>query len=117
MPDRLGNRVRLLHIQDAIMQIETYVKDVSFDEFESNAMMKDACLRQLSIIGEACNRLSDELKVTRPEIEWRKVIRLRNIVIHQYFGVDLEIVWDVIQYRLSELKAGVETLLADFERQ
>jgi len=117
MPDRLGDKVRLLHIKDSIKKIEDYVNGVRFDEFESNSMMTDACIRQLSVIGEACNRLSDELKTSKPEIDWRKIVRLRNIVIHQYFGVDHEIIWDVIQHNLSELKNCVETILEDLERE
>jgi len=116
MPDRLGDKVRLLHIQDSIKKIEDYVNGVGFDEFESNSMMTDACIRQLGVIGEASNRLSNELKATKPEIDWRKIVRLRNIVIHQYFGVDQEIIWDVIQQKLTELKNGVAMMLEDLER-
>jgi len=76
----------------------------TFEDYESNSMMKDACVRQLGIIGEACNRVSEEVKDANQEIEWRQIIGLRNIVIHQYFGVDDQLIWDVIQHNLPDLK-------------
>lgn len=112
MPDRLGDKTRLLHIIDSIKKIEDYVESVDYEAFELNSMMKDACIRQLGVIGEASNRLSKELiEDNRNNVEWKKIIRLRNIVIHQYFGVDEEIVWDVIQHKLPELKQKVTTIL------
>ncbi|GAB4110450.1 MAG: hypothetical protein OHK0057_08530 [Thermoflexibacter sp.] len=62
MSDRLGDKVRLQHIADAIIEIRNYTQGVSFEDFVSNSMMKNACIRQLEVIGEASSRISDELK-------------------------------------------------------
>ncbi len=111
MPDKLGDRARLMHIIDSIEKIESYVEDSEYEDFEDNSMMKDACIRQLGIIGEASNRISDEIKNVNQEIEWRQIIGLRNIVIHQYFGVDNQVIWDIIQYNLPNLKSNTIRIL------
>jgi len=116
MPDKLGDKVRLQHIIDSISKIETYVLAATFQDYESNSMMKDACVRQLGIIGEACNRISEEVKDANQEIEWRQIIGLRNIVIHQYFGVDDQLIWDVIQHNLPDLKQVAEKILSSLNR-
>lgn len=111
MPDKLGDKARLLHIIDSIEKIETYILGSEYEEFESNSMMKDACIRQLGIIGEASNRISEELKESNEEIEWRQIIGLRNIVIHQYFGVDDQVIWGIIQHNLPDLKLNTKRIL------
>jgi uncharacterized protein with HEPN domain len=70
MPDKLGDKARVLHILDAIEEIFTYTTNVEFNEFKHHSMMKDACIRQLGIIGEACNRISDERKKAFSDIPW-----------------------------------------------
>ncbi len=70
--------------------------DYTFDEFLNNAMCVDAVVRNFEIIGEASNHLSVEFKSDNLEVEWRKLIDFRNILIHNYFGVNYEILWDII---------------------
>jgi uncharacterized protein with HEPN domain len=113
MPDRLGDKIRLQHISDAIAEIKNYVKGVSFDEFLANSMMKNACIRQLEIIGEASSRISDELKNEHKEVAWRPIIGLRNLLIHEYFGVDENVVWDVVENNLPELETQVLAIIAE----
>lgn len=111
MPDELNDKVRLLHALESITKINEYVGDIDLESFQSNSMMKDACIRQLGIIGEACNRISEEIKSDNPKIEWRQIIGLRNIVIHQYFGVDDRVIWDILQFELPDLKVKLEIIL------
>ena len=111
MPDKLGDRARLMHIIDSIETIESYVGDSEYENFENNSMMKDACVRQLGIIGEASNRISEEIKGANQEIEWRQIIGLRNIVIHQYFGMDDQVIWDIIQHNLPNLKSRIISIV------
>ncbi|SFF04912.1 HepT-like ribonuclease domain-containing protein [Thermoflexibacter ruber] len=92
MSDRLGDKVRLQHIADAIIEIRNYTQGVSSKDFVSNSMMKNACIRQLEVIGEASSRISDELKNEYIEVAWRQIIGLRNLLIHEYFGVDENVV-------------------------
>lgn len=111
MKNRAGDTARLNHILDAISDIQSYIKDINFQEFESNSMVFNACLNQLTTIGEAANHLSDELKNNLNKVEWREIIDLRNVLIHEYFGIDLKIVWDIIKTDLPILKKHIKESL------
>lgn len=74
-------------------------------------MLRFAIERQLEIIGEAVNHLTDEIKSNNPDIEWRKVTAFRNFIIHGYFGVDLELVWDIVVNKIPPLRLVVERML------
>jgi len=111
MSDKLGDQIRIRHVIDAISEIENYTKDSSYKDFSENSMMQNACIRQLGIIGEACNRISDNIKAENTDIEWKAIIGLRNIVIHQYFGVDIHVIWEVIELELPKLKRQMVNLI------
>ncbi len=87
-----SDTVRLLHILDAIREIFSYTNNVSKDEFKTNSMIFYATIKQMEIIGEAANNLSDEIREKHDEIEWRLIVGLRNLLVHEYFGIDAEIV-------------------------
>jgi uncharacterized protein with HEPN domain len=112
MTDRLGDKVRLQHVLDAISEIETFTKNADFADFSSNSMLFSACVRQLEIVGEAVNRLSDELIANNPDVEWRKVTGLRNMLIHEYFGIDDKLIWSVIQKNIPDLKNKVDKIVS-----
>jgi len=76
-------------------------------------MIQDGVIRNLEVIGEAVKNLPPHLKRRHPKIPWRSITALRNVLIHEYFGVDLEIVWRVVQRRIPALKAHVSTMLGD----
>jgi len=115
MQDSLGDKVRLLHIVDAINEIESYIQGVDFDSFVKNSMMFNASLRQLEVIGEASNRLSEKLLNNNSAIPWARIIGLRNLVIHEYFGIDDLTIWNVITINLPDLKNAVLILLENME--
>lgn len=104
--------IYLKHIHDAICKIETYTSG-GRQIFLKRPMVQDAVIRNLEIIGEAVRNLPVELRHQHPSISWRSIRALRNVLIHEYFGVDLEIVWRVVNKRLPLLKRHVESLLAD----
>ncbi|MCE7069004.1 DUF86 domain-containing protein [Dyadobacter sp. CY327] len=106
------DKARLFHIIEAIHYIETFIEGKVKDDLYNDPMLRFAIERQLEIIGEAANHLSDELKLTNPEIEWRKVIAFRNFIVHEYFGIDLELVWDIIANKIPLLKMVVERMNA-----
>lgn len=111
MRSNLGDEARLRHILDAISEIQTYVKDTDIDEFINNSMKKFATVKQLEIIGEAANHISEEIKVKHPEIKWREIVGLRNILIHEYFGVDEYVVWGIITQDIPTLKTHIERII------
>jgi uncharacterized protein with HEPN domain len=74
-------------------------------------MLRFAIERQLEITGEAANHLSEKTKLDNPEIEWRKVTAFRNFIVHEYFGVDLELVWDIVANKVPGLKVVVDRML------
>ena len=111
MKNSLGDRVRLQHIQDAILEIVTYTKDISFGEFKSNSMILFASVKQLEIIGEAANNVTKHFQNIYNEIEWRTIIGLRNLLVHEYFGIDEEIVWGIIKEDIPKLQKEVKQIL------
>lgn len=100
----------LQHVLDAIRKIERYAA-VGYDEFMAASHWQDAVIRQLEIIGEAVKRLSSEVVDRRPDIPWRRIAGMRDVLIHDYMGVDLEAVWQVTQHNIPELRQAVEQLL------
>src|SRR3972149_1512062 len=107
--------VYLKHILDAIARIESYTGQ-GRKAFLQNTMVQDAVIRNLEVIGEAVRQLPADLRQRYPHIPWRSITALRNVLIHEYFGVDLEIVWRVVQRRIPTLRRHVEGLLAKGKR-
>lgn len=108
-----GDRARLLHILEAIQHINSFISRKVKDDIYDDPMLRFAIERQLEIIGEAANHLSDELTFSRPEIEWRKIVAFRHFIAHEYFGIDLELVWDIVINKLPPLYNTVSELLTD----
>ena len=108
-----GDKARLLHILEAIQYIHSFVEGKLKDDIYNDPMLRFAIERQLEIIGEAANHLSDQLKSTRPDIEWRKIVAFRNFVAHEYFGIDLELVWDIVINKIPPLESTVSQLLSE----
>ncbi|MFO7791543.1 MAG: DUF86 domain-containing protein [Candidatus Saliniplasma sp.] len=102
-------------ILDSMNKIINYTANKSFEEFRSNSMAVDAVLRNLEVIGEASTNIPMEMKDDNPDIPWRRMVGLRNIVIHEYFGVDLKIIWRVSTIDIPETKPMVEELLEEIE--
>lgn len=104
--------VYLRHMLAAIEKIDLYLTGVDYEVFAANDMMIDAVVRELEIVGEAVRNLSTAFIEKYPDIPWRRVKAMRNVLIHQYFGVDLKVVWDTCRSNLPQLKSFVQSRLA-----
>jgi len=97
-------------ILEAGQAIQSYLTGLSFEQFRSDRMRQSAVIREFEIIGEAVGKLPEELKQASPTVAWTDIKDFRNLLVHEYFGIDLEIVWGVIQKDLPELLDKAELL-------
>ena len=97
-------KVYIEDIDTAIDKIDRYMVTQSLDSFLENTEKQDAVIRNLEVIGEAAGKVPEEIKARCQYIEWRKITGLRNVLIHEYFGVSIPMVWDIVQSKLPELK-------------
>ena len=105
-----GDELFLRHIVDALTRIETYTA-VGRDEFMAAPHWQDAVIRQLEIVGEATKRLSEGLRAAHPDIPWRRIAGLRDVLIHRYMSVDLDAVWTVTQADAPWIKQRLLSIL------
>ena len=103
-------KLYLKDILDAIEKIERYVKNLSLEDFTKNELVIDAVIRNFEIIGEASKNIPDDLKLSYPDIPWKEMTGMRNKMIHEYFGVDLDIVWKTVKTRLPQLAAVLKDI-------
>ena len=115
MRSKIGDKARLKHILDAILEIEGYLLNIDFQLFLKNSMMRFACIKQMEIIGEASNHISEETKTKFSNIEWKQIVGMRNVFVHEYFGVDNSLVWEIIKNDLPELESKVKSILDSLE--
>ena len=92
---------------EAINKIESYINDLDYESFSQNNMVIDAVIRNLEIIGEAIKNISDDVKKKYPTVPWKRMVGLRNIITHAYFGIDLENIWKIITQNISEVKPDI----------
>jgi uncharacterized protein with HEPN domain len=104
-------RLLLEDITESIDKVFAYTQNMTYNDFVNDIKTQDAVFRNFEIIGEAANQVPEEIKNTYPQIEWHKLISLRNRIIHEYFGVDSNIVWNIIQNNLSDFKASINNIL------
>ncbi len=95
------------HIIDSIDSISLYLENSSESDFIKDQEKQDAVVRRLEIIGEAVGNLPESVRSKFDDIEWRKIIAMRNILAHEYFGVDLKLIWNVVKNRLPELREAI----------
>jgi len=104
-------KVYLEDILQAISRIREYTAGLSGAAFAVDAKTFDAVVRNLEVIGEAARTVPEAIRSQHPEVDWKKTVGLRNILIHQYFGVDSEIIWDIIQNKLPALEEQIRAMM------
>lgn len=113
MKGKISDEIRLRHILDAINFIESFSDGKLKEDLFNNFMYRFSVERQLEIIGKAANNLSPELLNHYADIPWPQIISFRNFIVHEYFGLDLELIWDVIVNHLPLFKKQVQRILSD----
>lgn len=109
--------VFLRHILESIGRIEEFTKGATKEEFLKSIQLQDSVIRRIEIIGEATKNLPTEFQKEYDEVAWSKMARTRDKLIHGYFGVDLKMAWDIVKNDLPELKAKVQKILAEIEKE
>lgn len=112
----MSNRSIFLLIEDiweAIEKIERYTNGMTQDTFQEDEKTSDAVVRNFEVIGEAAGRLPEDFTNRYSEIVWSKIVGLRNRIVHEYFGVDLEIIWQILQNDLPAFKAALSTIRSE----
>ena len=115
MKGRISDKERILHILDAIKNIEDFTKDLSYDEYLDDFKLRLAVVKLFEIIGEAVSAISAEIQEENPDMEWAVVKSVRNVLVHEYFGIDYKVIWNSIQENLPTLKKHLQGILLELE--
>ena len=99
-------------MKEAISKILRYTEDVDYEAFCANELLMDGVIRNLEIIGEAAKKIPAEIRKEHPGIEWNKISGLRDVLAHSYFGIDTEIIWDVVRNKIPKLKMKLASFTA-----
>ena len=105
------DRLYLIHISECIERIESYVAGKVKQEFVDSTLLQDAVIRNLQTMAESTQRLSEETKKRVDEIDWFKISGFRNVLVHDYLGIDIERVWNILEKDLPILKAAIDKIL------
>ena len=111
-----GDKLYLIHISECIERIERYVGPEGRDAFLESTLVQDAVLRNLQTLAESTQRLSGALKAAYSEVEWYRIAGFRNVLVHNYLGVDLERVWLIVECELPHLKRVIINMLRELEQ-
>lgn len=110
----MPERDQLAYLEDVLKSCEkiiNYSSGKTFEEFCREEMMLDAIIRNLEIIGEAVKHISDSIKLSYPDVEWKKIAGLRDVLVHEYFGINHRILWDITDIKIRELKEKITLII------
>ena len=104
------DQLYLIHISECIERIESYVRGIDKEDFMASSLVQDAVIRNLQTMAESTQRLSERLKQKQNKINWYKIAGFRNILVHDYLGVDVEKVWNIIENEIPNLKEAIQEM-------
>jgi len=110
MREEVRDKSRLEHILECIDNIVEFTKEISYNDLLTNKILNFAVIKNLEIIGEASYKITKEFKAKHPEIEWRVIINLRHVLVHGYYKIKQEVIWDIIQKDLQPLKEQIQMI-------
>ena len=105
------DKLYLIHIGECIERIESYVQGIDEEAFIASSIVQDAVIRNLQIMAESTQRLSDHLKDEHNEIDWYKIAGFRNVLVHDYLGMDVQRVWNIIENEIPALREAIRKML------
>ena len=106
-------KVYLQDVVEAAGKVRSYTAGLSFKTFSEDTKTVDAVVRNLEVIGEAIKQVPDDVRSRHTDVEWKKIAGLRDILVHQYFGIDVEIIWDIVQNKLPALEAQIRKVIEE----
>lgn len=111
------NEDYLKDLLDAVEKIQNFIRDLEFEDFKGDDKTKFAVIRGLEIIGEATKHVSEEVRIKYPEVPWKEMAGMRDILAHDYFGVDEETVWLTAKEKIPQLKPSIEKILVEMSNE
>ena len=105
------DKLYLIHLTECIEHIESYTENMDKETFMNTNLVQDAVIRNLQVLAESTQRLSEQAKQTQPQIDWYRIAGFRNILVHDYLGIDIERVWNIVEKEIPVLKKAVHAMM------
>ena len=112
MKSKISDKERLLHISDAIESIIDFTRGIAYEEYNGDFKLRLALIKLLEIIGEASSGISPQIQEQFSEVDWSILKSIRNILVHEYFGIDYEVIWNTITTNIPDLKNKINLILS-----
>jgi len=112
----MANRDEIVFLEDileCIQKIENYIENISETEFQNDSEKQDAIIRRIEIIGEATKKISNQTRENYPQVPWKEMAGMRDVVVHGYFGISIRLIWNVATNEIRNLKPEMEKILQD----